>query len=97
MNDQVDINPCPLCGRPLAEPMNKHHLIPASRGGKGTPTITMHKICHNKIHAVLTEKELQRHYHTIERLLMHDEIAKFIQWVRRKPPEFYDSSVKMKR
>jgi hypothetical protein len=88
---------CPLCGRPLAEPMNRHHLMPISRGGRGTPTITLHKICHNKIHAVLTEKELQRYYHTTDRLQQQEEIAKFIKWVSKKPPEFYDSSVKMKR
>ena len=77
--------------------MNRHHLIPASRGGKGLPTLTMHKICHSKIHAVLTEKELERYYHTIERLQAQEEIAKFIKWVSKKPPEFYDGSVKMKR
>ncbi len=90
-------NRCPLCERPLADPMNKHHLIPMSRGGKGTPTVMMHKICHNKIHAVLTEKELMRYYHTIDRLQSQEEIAKFIKWVAKKPPEFYDGSVKMKR
>jgi hypothetical protein len=88
---------CPLCKRTLAEPITKHHLIPASRGGKGGPTIPMHKICHSKIHAVLTEKELERYYHTMDRLQEQEEIAKFIKWVSKKPPEFYDGSVKMKR
>ena len=88
---------CPLCGRPLAEPTNRHHLIPMSRGGKGTPTLTMHKICHSKIHAVLNEKELERDYNTIEKLQAQEELAKFIKWVSKKPPEFYDGSVKMKR
>lgn len=88
---------CPLCSRPLAEPANKHHLVPVSRGGRHTPTVTMHKICHDKIHAVLTEKELKRYYHTIERLLEHEEIARFVKWLQRKPPEFYDGSVKQKR
>jgi predicted DNA-binding protein (UPF0278 family) len=55
----------------------------------------MHKICHSKVHAVLSEKELQRYYHTIERLQEQEEIAKFIKWVSKKPPEFYDASVKM--
>ena len=95
--DASDEKTCPLCSRPLAEPMNKHHLIPMSRGGKGTPTVTMHKICHNKIHAVFTEKELMNFYHTFERLQAHEEMAKFIKWVSKKPPEFYDGSVKMKR
>ena len=79
---------CPLCGRPLSEPMNRHHLIPLSKGGKATPTVTMHKICHNKIHAVLSEAELKRYYHTIERLQEQAEIAAFIRWVRKRPPGF---------
>lgn len=88
---------CPLCSRPLAGPCNKHHLIPISKGGKHTPTILLHKICHDKIHAVLTETELRNYYHTIERLQEQEEIARFIKWLRNKPPEFYDKSAKMKR
>ena len=89
-------NPCPLCGRPLAEPSNKHHLLPLSKGGKNTPTIVLHNICHNKIHAVFTEGELKRYYHTIERLKENEEINRFIKWVSKKEPEFYDKSVKTK-
>lgn len=88
---------CPLCKRPLAEPSNRHHLVPLSKGGKGTDTLIMHKICHTKIHSVLTETELKTYYHTIERLQEQEEIAKFIKWVSKKPPEFYDGSVKKKR
>jgi hypothetical protein len=88
---------CALCNRNLAQPYNKHHLMPLSEGGKGTTTILLHKICHDKIHAVFTEKELKRHYHTIERLQQHEAIEKFINWIRKKEPQFYDSSVKMKK
>lgn len=87
---------CPLCGRAIANPCNKHHLLPKSKGGKNTPTILLHKICHDKIHAVLTETELKRHYSTIESLQQQEEIAKFIKWVNNKEPEFYDKSVKSK-
>ena len=85
---------CPLCNRPLAEPANRHHLIPLSKGGKATPTILLHKICHDKIHAVFTEMQLKRYYHTIDRLLESEDIRKFVKWVQRKEPEFYDKSVK---
>jgi hypothetical protein len=88
---------CPLCDRPLAEPITKHHLIPLSKGGKDTPTVPMHKICHDKIHATFTETELKTHYHTVERLQEHEEIARFIKWVKKKEPEFYDKSVKAKK
>ena len=91
------INTCALCSRDLAQPYNKHHLLPLSEGGKGTTTILLHKICHDKIHAVFSEKELKRHYHTIERLQQHEAMDKFIKWIRKKEPQFYDASVKMKR
>jgi hypothetical protein len=41
--------------------------------------------------------ELKRYYHTIERLQQHGEIAAFIKWVRKKEPEYYDKSIRMKR
>ena len=89
-------NICQLCGRELAEPCNKHHLLPLSKGGKNTPTILLHKICHDKIHTVFKEVALKRYYHTIERLKENDEILKFIEWVKNKEPEFYDRSSKLK-
>lgn len=97
MAEEIDESLCPLCLRPLAEPMNRHHLIPPSKGGKGTETVMMHKICQVKIHAVLSERELSTHYNTIEALQGHEEIAKFIKWVKKKPSEFYDGSMKMKK
>jgi hypothetical protein len=79
---------CPLCGRPLVPgpSVNRHHLVP--RTYKGQDTVELHRICHSKIHSVLTEKELRYHYHTIERLRQHPEIGRFIRWVARKPPTF---------
>lgn len=96
MNDAA-ADLCPLCNRLLAEPSNKHHLIPLSKGGKGTTTLLMHKICHDKIHTVLTEMELKRWYHTVERLQAHPEIARFIHWVQKKEPQFYDRSARKKK
>ena len=87
---------CPLCNRLLAGLCNKHHLVPLSKGGKHTPTILLHKICHDKIHAVFPEIELKRYYYTIERLQEHEEIRKFLKWVHKKEPEFYDKSVKQR-
>lgn len=97
MSTETTPGTCPLCGRPLAEPCNRHHLIPLSKGGKHIPTLLLHKICHDKIHAVFTEGELRQYYHTIDRLLEHDEIQRFVRWVQKKEPEFYDGSAKRKR
>lgn len=96
MSEELDTD-CPLCGRPLAAPYNRHHLLPLSKGGKGTTTVLLHKICHDKIHSVFTEMELKRNFNTIEKLKSDEEIANFIKWISRKEPQFYDRSSRKKR
>lgn len=87
---------CPLCERVIpAEQRDEHHLIPRSRGGK--ETVALHRICHNQIHALFTEAELEKSYSTISALLEHPEIVKFVNWVRRKPPGFADSAKRSNR
>lgn len=88
---------CPLCGRPLEAPVTRHHLMPLSRGGKGTETVPLHKICHDKIHRVFSEKELSRYFYTFDRIREHEEIMNFIRWVRKKEPGYYDSSARKPR
>lgn len=81
---------CPLCLRsiPKGVPQSLHHLIPKLKGGKGGPTILIHHICHKEIHATLTEAELAREYNTAEALRSHPRLAKFFDWVAKRPPEF---------
>ena len=80
--------PCPLCGRPLGTVnIDRHHLIPKSL--KGREQFPIHKICHRKIHATFSERELLRAYHTWEALRGDDAIRAFIDWVAKKPPAFY--------
>ena len=82
---------CPLCLRPLGEEnIDSHHLIPKTF--KGSDTETIHKICHRKIHATFTERELLNFYHTWERIRDHSEIQKFVAWVKKKEPGFYSGS-----
>lgn len=83
---------CPLCNRELGDVnIDEHHLIPKTF--KGKETITLHKICHRKIHATFTERELAKRYSTIESIVQHPEIQKFIVWVQKKEPWFYDCSI----
>jgi len=78
---------CALCGRPMpAGSANLHHLVPRSHGGR--ETVTLHRLCHDKIHATLGKAELARDYTSIEALLTHPDIARFVAWVRRRPPGF---------
>lgn len=82
---------CPLCGRDLIDgpSVNEHHLVPRSH--RGREKIKMHRICHNKIHSVFTEKELAHYYHTVDRLLENEEIRRFVAWLQKKNPVYYDS------
>lgn len=82
---------CPLCGRPLGtENIDRHHLVPKSRKGRVQEPI--HKICHRKIHATFTEKQLEKTYHTWESLRAEPAISEFVTWVQKKEPGYYDTS-----
>ena len=83
---------CPLCSRPMqAGPsVDEHHLVPRSQGGKAKSAI--HRICHRKIHATLSERELAADYSDWTALQVHPEIAAFVKWVANKPAAFYDNS-----
>ncbi|WP_146347057.1 HNH endonuclease [Falsiphaeobacter marinintestinus] len=81
---------CPLCDRPIPSDVkqSQHHLIPKLKGGKGGPTVLLHHICHREIHATLTEAELAREFSTVDALRLHPRLAKFIAWVKKRPPAF---------
>lgn len=81
---------CPICNREMiaGASINEHHLIPKTFKGKNT--VMMHRACHDKLHHTFSEREMANYYHTIERLVEHEEIVKFIRWVQKKDPEWYD-------
>ena len=84
---------CPLCGRTVPpEQQDAHHLVPKSEGGR--LTVILHRICHRQIHALFTESELARHYASPEALLAHPRMQAFVEWVRRKPDDFYERTRK---
>lgn len=88
---------CPLCGRAMivGPTTDEHHLIPKSKGG--VDKFRVHKVCHQKIHATLTETELARNYHTWQNLKAHPEIAKFLAWIKNKPIDYLDKNRKIKQ
>jgi PP-loop superfamily ATP-utilizing enzyme len=88
---------CELCERPNIE-VTRHHLIPRTRhkNKRNKKTFDREEVrsrvaelcrpCHKFIHTVLTEKELESGYNTIEQLVAHPEIRKFVDWIRTKHP-----------
>lgn len=79
---------CPLCKRELGTKWDRHHLVPKTFGGK--EVVKLHRMCHTKIHSVFTERELANYYFTIDRLMENQHIRKFIKWVSKKHPDFYE-------
>jgi hypothetical protein len=91
------IGPCVICGR--EETLTRHHLIPRTRHhnkrnkrefGRAVvkATVGICRPCHSQIHALLTEKELEREWNTVEKLRAHPEVAKFAEWIGAKPRGF---------
>jgi hypothetical protein len=88
---------CPLCLRPLPDgpSVDMHHPRPRSLGG--TDTVAMHRVCHRKLHATFTERELASFGDDWPRRRAPPEVAAFVRWVGRRPPEFFDGSRKTRR
>jgi len=87
-NGRESLGPCPICGREMvAGPsVDRHHWIPKLKGGRETDWV--HRVCHKKIHALFSEAELARVYNSAEALRAHPEIARFVRWLAKKPPDF---------
>lgn len=88
--------PCELCGRVTKGGTNEHHLIPRTCHSnkwfkKNFPrermaaTIDVCRDCHRAIHRLEPdEKRLGREFNTIDKLLAHPQIGKFVRWVRKQ-------------
>ncbi|GAC1526527.1 MAG: HNH nuclease-like protein HlpB [Ramlibacter sp.] len=87
---------CPLCERPIpASQQDAHHLVPKSRGGR--ETTLLHRICHRQIHALFSETELAHDFANPAALRANPDVARFIDWVRTKPPAFMERTRKSAR
>jgi hypothetical protein len=48
----------------------------------------VHPICHRTIHANFTNSDLEKRFATVEALLAHPEIGRFVDWIANKPSHF---------
>jgi len=92
MNSIEVVGKCPICERDMwkGPTIDKHHFTPKCRGGKKSEYL--HKICHRKIHSIWTEKELEKEFNDPNKVCEHPEMIKFIAWVQKKEPDFYDKN-----
>jgi hypothetical protein len=78
---------CPLCKRNTPnEAQEKHHLTPKQK--KGKETVIVCKTCGDQVHQLFTNKELAKEYNTIEALLSHPAMQKYVEWIQKKPHDF---------
>jgi len=93
--EEPEVSQCALCGRSMPDgSWNEHHLVPATF--KGTEKIALHKVCHDTLHRTLSEREMQKYYHTIDRLLENEDIQKFVSWIKKKPNDYYSKTKETK-
>lgn len=83
---------CPICSRDMISgpSVNEHHFVPKSKGGKANDKVLLHKCCHDYLHRRFTENELARIYNTPEKCLEDEFIQKYVNWLKKKDPEFLD-------
>lgn len=88
--ENVIIGLCPICDREMWKDkfVDRHHFFPKCKGGRETEWV--HKVCHRKIHSIFTENELAKEYNNPEVVKSHPEIDKFVKWISKKDPDFYD-------
>lgn len=87
---------CELCRRADTE-LTRHHLIPRAQHRKGRIRRNFDKseltgrlallcrACHKYVHTVLSEQQLASEYNTVDQLLSHPEISKFVNWIAKRP------------
>jgi hypothetical protein len=76
---------CPICWHDYGrDEMTRHHLVPKSR--KGREIVLLCRPCHKQIHAVFSEKQLERDYGSLERLLAAAQMQSWIRWIRKRKP-----------
>jgi 5-methylcytosine-specific restriction endonuclease McrA len=80
--------PCALCGRDVpGRLLTLHHTIPRQRGGRAEHRVTMCRPCHKQVHAVFTNKQLERELDTVEKLKEAPELQEFLSWIRKQKPD----------
>lgn len=84
LNTAVDVV-CPICRHEWQRrELTRHHLVPKCR--KGKITVLLCRNCHRQVHALFSEKVLERRYGTLDLLLEAEELQPWITWVRRRKP-----------
>lgn len=71
--------------------LTEHHLVPKSQGRRqgvkihALPTARLCPACHKFLHRTFSNAELAGDYSSVEALLEHGDVRRFVAWVRGQP------------
>lgn len=95
-----ELTECSICER-LTPPehQEKHHMFPRKtrKSKKEAVTILVCCSCGDMLHKLFTNKELLKHYNTLEKILANDDVQKWIEWIQKKPDDFHVCMATKKR
>lgn len=90
--------PCALCGRVVpGRLLTLHHTLPRQRGGKAEHRVPMCRPCHKQVHAIFTNKQLERELDSVEKLQVAPELQEFLAWIRKQKPDRVFRTVQSKK
>ena len=85
---ESDTEVCRLCERDVPREMiTLHHLTPKERGGTAEQRVPLCKPCHKQLHAMFSNKDLARTYHSLDSLKAAASLQPFLGWIRKQKPE----------
>lgn len=83
---------CPICNRQM--PLTFHHLIPKSTHKKMIKLYSKEHLCsrgidicrpcHSHIHRLIPLMDMAEHYNTLESILSHKGVKKWIPYIRKQ-------------
>ena len=88
--EQSDMEVCELCRREVPA-TTVHHLTPKSRSKRANvrvediPVARLCRLCHKQVHALFTNRTLQKELYTLEALRREPEMERFLEWVKARP------------
>ena len=78
---------CQLCDREV-ESLERHHLVPRKgRSGKrpSEAVVLVCAQCGDQVHMLFDNKTLRDELNTIDALRANPDMARYLDWIRRKP------------
>jgi hypothetical protein len=64
--------------------MRHNKKVKKEMGQDRNITVPICRPCHDQLHALFTEKQLEREFNSIEKLKAHQDVQKWIEWIKTK-------------